>query len=159
MEDKSGKLWFGTSGYTYIYDRRTFKVFRDNEGNPFNNVWSIIEDKNGNIWLGGNGLWRYDGSTFTNFTKNAVRYVYEDKKGNIWTSGLNGNGKFAFSRYEAKSLSDKELTVTEIAQSLNLFGILEANDGSIWFGAYDGVYRYDASLPDGQGNAITDFKR
>ena len=36
-------------------------------------------------------------------------------------------------------------------QSLNLFGILEANDGCIWFGAYDGVYRYD-------GNTITDFK-
>jgi len=24
-----------------------------------------------------------------------------------------------------------------------IFGILEANDGSIWFGAMDGVYRYD----------------
>ena len=32
-----------------------------------------------------------------------------------------------------------------------LFGILEANDGSIWFGAFDGVYRYN-------GNTITDFK-
>ena len=31
------------------------------------------------------------------------------------------------------------------------FGILEANDGSIWFGALDGVYRYD-------GKKVTDFK-
>lgn len=31
------------------------------------------------------------------------------------------------------------------------FGILEANDGSIWFGALDGVHRYD-------GNTIADFK-
>ena len=37
------------------------------------------------------------------------------------------------------------------AQSLNLFGILEASDGSIWFGAVVDVYRYD-------GNTITDFK-
>ena len=151
MEDKTGKLWFGTRGYTYVYDGKTFTVFT-REGEPFKNVWSIIEDKTGNIWFGGNGLWRYDGSTFTNFTEKSVSYVYEDKKGNIWTSGGNENGKFAFSRYDGKSLSDKKPTVTEIAQSLNLFGILEANDGSIWFGAYDGVYRYD-------GNTITDFKR
>jgi len=32
-----------------------------------------------------------------------------------------------------------------------LLGLLEANDGSIWFGYYGGVYRYD-------GNTITDFK-
>lgn len=151
IEDHTGRFWFGTNGNTFIYDGRTFTAFRDNEGNPFNNVWSIIEDKKGNIWLGGNGLWSYDGSTFTNFTKNAIRYVYEDKKGNIWTSGFNDKGIFALSRYDKKSLSDKKPTITEIKQSLNLFGILEVNDGSIWFGAYDGVYRYD-------GNTITDFK-
>ncbi len=32
-----------------------------------------------------------------------------------------------------------------------LCGILEANDGSIWFGSINGVYRYD-------GKTITDFK-
>jgi ligand-binding sensor domain-containing protein len=43
-------------------------------------------------------------------------------------------------------------TVTEIMSGPPTFlGLLEANDGSIWFGAFDGVYRYD-------GNTITDFK-
>jgi hypothetical protein len=43
-------------------------------------------------------------------------------------------------------------TVTEIkSQSRGLFGILEAYDRSIWFGAGDGVHRYD-------GSTITDFK-
>ena len=32
-----------------------------------------------------------------------------------------------------------------------LFAVLEANDGSIWYGAVDGVYRYD-------GKTITDFR-
>ena len=32
-----------------------------------------------------------------------------------------------------------------------LLGLLEANDGSIWFGSYTGVYRYD-------GKTITDFR-
>ena len=120
-------------------------------GNAFYNVWSIIEDKKGNIRLSvNNGLWRYGGKISTNFQQNA-RYVYEDKKGNIWTSGRNANGIWALSRYDEKSLSNKKPTVIEITQSLNLFGILEANDGSIWFGSFDGVYRYD-------GNTIKDFK-
>jgi hypothetical protein len=38
-------------------------------------------------------------------------------------------------------LSDEKLRVTEIKSGENgLFGILEARDGSIWFGATDGVY-------------------
>lgn len=144
IEDRTGKFWFGTKGSTCFYDGKTFAVFRDKDGNAFNSIWSIIEDKNGNIWLSGRGgLWRYDGSMSANFTRNGGLFVYEDKKGNIWNGGSNGDGKFVLSRYAAESLSDKKPTVTEIAQSLNLFRIFEAHDGSIWFGAFDGVHRYD----------------
>ncbi|MBK9489574.1 MAG: histidine kinase, partial [Haliscomenobacter sp.] len=38
---------------------------KNKDGKAFNNVWSVIEDKKGNIWFGADGLWRYDGSTFT----------------------------------------------------------------------------------------------
>ena len=90
--------------------------------------------------------------TFTNFTQKFVGYIIEDKKGNIWTSSESDNGQgWALSRYDEKSLSNKKPTVTEITKSGMLFGILEANDGSIWFGALDGAYRYD-------GTTITDFK-
>lgn len=62
------------------------------DGKPFTNIRSIIKDKKGNIWLGGSeGLWRYDGNTFTNFTRKFVGYVYEDTKGNIWTSSESAN--------------------------------------------------------------------
>lgn len=150
IEDKTGRFWLGTRGNTFVYDGKTFTVFNAN-GNSFTDVWSIIEDRKGNIWLGGGaGLWRYDGSTFTNFTENPVRYVYEDKKGNIWTSSTNDKSKFVISRYDETSLSNEKPGVTEIAQSLNFFGILQINDGSIWFGAFDGVYRYD-------GNTIKNF--
>jgi ligand-binding sensor domain-containing protein len=178
IEDKTGKFWFGTRGNACIYDAglpdgqgKTFTTLT-HDGKPFTNVRTIIEDKKGNIWLGGNdGLWRYDGHTFTNFTQNSVGYVYEDKEGNIWTSSESANGqdlalshydekslslvrakgRWVLSRYDEKSLSDKKPTVTEIKPEVaGIFGILEANDRSIWFGAF-GVYRYD-------GNTITDFK-
>lgn len=151
LEDKTGRLWIGTRGNTYVYNGKIFEVFNYRD-NSFSNVWSIIEDHNGNILLGGgSGLWRFDGSAFTNLTRNSVNYVYEDKNGNIWTSGTNDKRKFAFSRFDGNSLSAKEPVITEITQSLNLFGIFEANDGVIWFGAYDGVYRF-------VGETIKDFK-
>lgn len=153
IEDKTGKFWFGTRGHAYMYDGKTFTVVTNN-GSPFWNVRKIIEDKKGNIWLGGlNGLWRYDGRSFTNFIWNGVGYVYEDKKGNIWTGSESDPG-WVLSRYEEKSLSKRKPKVTEInpLQGIMFFDILEANDGSIWFGSLDGVYRYD-------GHTITDFKR
>jgi hypothetical protein len=164
IEDKTGNFWFVTRGNTFVYDGKAFTNFTNN-GKPFKNVRSIIQDNNGNIWLGGaDGLWRYDGRTFTNFTQKFVGYIIEDKKGNIWTSsessndltktlpGYNANNPlWALSRYDERSLSDKKSTVTEITNKPIVFGILEANDGSIWFGDFDGVHRYD-------GKTITDFK-
>jgi ligand-binding sensor domain-containing protein len=150
MEDKKGKFWFGTRGKAFIYDGKTFTVLT-HKGKPFRNFRTIIEDKKGNIWLGGiDGLWRYDGSTFTNFTLNFVGYIHEDKKGNIWTSSESARG-WVLSRYDEKTLSNTKPTVTEInpKEGRMIFGILEANDGSIWFGA-DAAYRYDK-------NAIKDF--
>lgn len=150
IEDKTGQFWFGTGGNAWVYNGRTFTVLTHN-GKPFTNVRSIIEDKKGNIWIGGNdGLWRHDGRTFINVTENFVGYVYEDKKGNIWTSSQTDQG-WVLSRYDEKLLSNKKPPATEIKPEEGMIcGILEANDGSIWFGASNGVYRYDR-------NTITDF--
>jgi ligand-binding sensor domain-containing protein len=171
LEDKTGKLWFGAQGEDmFVYDARlngdpdsyrdgqgkAFTVLKNNDGKAFNNVWSIIEDKKGNIWFGEDGLWRYDGRTFTKVSQRGAYAIIEDKKGNIWTTGgFNAEG-WALSRYEAKTLYNENPTVTEIMllKEGALLGILEANDGSIWFGALGpggGVYRYD-------GKTITDFK-
>jgi ligand-binding sensor domain-containing protein len=169
LEDKTGKLWIGTRGEACFYDGKTFTVFRNQDGKAFNNVWGMTEDKKGNIWFGATiiedrkgdtlvvtaGLWRYDGSNFTKVTQRGASAIIEDKKGNIWTTGAvkpNGVGAWKLFRYDQKSLYNKNPTVTEIMSiEKMLCGILEANDGSIWFGSLNGVYRYD-------GKTITDFK-
>jgi len=162
LEDKTGKLWFGGHGENmFVYDARlngevgqgkTFTVLKNKDGKVFNSVWSIIEDKKGNIWFSEDGLWRYDGRTFTKVSQRGAYAIIEDKKGNIWTS----SGKSILC-YDGQSLSTINPTVKEIEISGGntvLFGLLEANDGSIWVGSRgpsSGVHRYD-------GKTITDFK-
>jgi ligand-binding sensor domain-containing protein len=170
MEDKTGKLWFGTRGDLSVYDGKTFTVLKNKDGKTFTNVWGITEDRKGNIWFGATiiedkrgdtsfvsqGLWRYDGSTYTRVSQKGAYAVIEDENGNIWTTGADEPPRigqvWSLSRYDQKSLYDKTPTVTEIKSGGPAFlGILEANDGSIWFGSMNGVYRYD-------GKTITDFK-
>ena len=78
--------------------------------------------------------------------------IIEDKIGNIWTTGQVNQQDWALSRYDAKTLYNKTPTVIEIISGPPAFlGILEANDGSIWFGSMSGVHRYD-------GKTFTEFK-
>ncbi|KLT63826.1 two-component regulator propeller domain-containing protein [Pedobacter sp. BMA] len=164
IEDKRGRYWIATRGYTTIYNGKTFITLANIDGKPFTNMRSIIKDKNGNIWLGGaDGLWRYNGKTFTCLTRRFVGYIYEDKKGNIWTSSERADNTstaignsvkgpaWALTRYDAKSLTDQILMTTEIVYKPMIFGIQEDDEGNIWFGDFDGVHRYD-------GTAIKDFK-
>ncbi len=117
-EDKEKKLWFGTLNGLNLYDpvKDNFKVFKNNPADKnsinSNHVNSILEDKNGILWIvtDGNCLnkWVPETQTF-------VRYEYEikqddlyprpsrmianDSKGNIWTVSL-GSG---ISRFETGS--------------------------------------------------------
>jgi ligand-binding sensor domain-containing protein len=152
-EDKTGKLWIGTKSETFIYDGKTFTILRNKDGKAFYNVWDITEDRKGNIWFGADGLWLYDGSTFTKLLEKGALSILEDKKGNIWTSSTTAtyNKPWTLSRYDEKSLFNEKPTVTEITNKQMIFGILEDYDGNIWFGSGHGVYRYD-------GKIITDFK-
>jgi ligand-binding sensor domain-containing protein len=156
IQDKTGKFWFGTGGRACVYDGKTFTVLW-HDGRPFWNVRSIVEDKKGNIWLGGNhGLWRYDGAAFIKVAENFVGHIYEDKNGNIWTSSQKRDEGWILSRYDEKTLYDKQPAVTEIPSKTEgyggaIFGIIEAGDGSIWFGTPSGVNRYN-------GNTITDLE-
>lgn len=158
LEDSTGKRWFGAQQEDlFVYDGKTFTVLKDSDGKTFNNVWSVIEDNKGNIWFGAGGLWRYDGKTFTKVSARDAAAIIQDKKGNLWTAGgVKPDGGWALNRYDHKTLYDKNPAVTEILfiKEGAIMTLVEAADGSIWFGAMGpqaGVYRYD-------GNTIIDFK-
>jgi ligand-binding sensor domain-containing protein len=66
--DRSGVLWIGTARGVSRYDGNTFSNFAIPEANITGGtaslMWSIAEDREGNIWFGSNGqgVFRYDGT-------------------------------------------------------------------------------------------------
>lgn len=81
-------MWIGTEGGLVRYDGNEFTTFNTSNGLIGNNVWSITEDENGDLWLGcyGAGISKFDGRNFTNYdtadglVHSSVRLVKYSKK-------------------------------------------------------------------------------
>lgn len=101
VQDKDGNIWFSNWGGAYRYDGKSFKTFTKKEGLADNTVARIIEDKKGNIWIGGGGLTRYDGKSFTRFSTRdglpnvGIWSILEDRSGNLWI-GTRETGLFLY---------------------------------------------------------------
>ena len=75
LQDSRGFMWFGTEYGLNKYDGYKFITYKPDIQNPDrignNFIWSILEDYNGNIWIGtyGNGLYKFDyeQEIFTNY--------------------------------------------------------------------------------------------
>jgi ligand-binding sensor domain-containing protein len=80
LVDRSGGIWFSgeehDNGFesrtgVWRYDGNTFRTFSKGDGMGNFGVWCMVEDRDGNIWVGtrNTGLYRYDGRTFTCFSE------------------------------------------------------------------------------------------
>ncbi len=104
-----------------------------------NSARNILEDENGNLWIGTEGgLSRYDGISFTNFTVdqglalNSIMSSIKDKSGNLWF-GTSGGG---VSRYDGSGFIS--FTTREGLPDGNLYAMVEDEDGVIWMGTNQG---------------------
>ncbi len=166
-EDNAGKLWFGTNVGACYYDGKTFIDFpiaTTDSSNPHSfkddyfqfpkQVCSILQDKAGNYWFItlDNGVYRYDGKTFTNFLPQEVLMcILEDKTGNIWVGSWAHGGVY---RFDGKSFTHFNGLSDDMIKCM-----LEDKNGDIWFGTRNhGVDRYDGTVisnfskKDGLGN-------
>lgn len=117
------------------------------QGVASGNITCELQDRDGNLWFstGGEGVYRFDGKSFTNFTTNDglcdnyTSTIIQDKSGNILIGTNAGICKYdggKFSKYfESDSLTNLSIT-----------SLLEDRAGNIWFGAMNkGIYRYDGT--------------
>lgn len=108
LEDSKGRLWIGNNGIgvllkesdsiinfsskqNLVHPKSKRKAEKSPQG-TLEHVFTIAEDKNGNIWFGDRdaGIWKYDGTIMENFTLNDgltndfALSIYNDKNGNLW---------------------------------------------------------------------------
>ena len=64
-EDRDGNIWIGTiNGGAWRYDGRELRQFTAADGLTTASVMTIYLDRDGALWLGGTGVFRFDGTRF-----------------------------------------------------------------------------------------------
>ena len=64
-EDRDGCIWIGTvGGGAWRYDGHTLRQFGERDGLTTKDVMAIYRDRAGDLWLGGKGVFRFNGETF-----------------------------------------------------------------------------------------------
>ena len=125
-------------------------------GDPrYGNVQCGLQDKEGNLWFGTaeNGLYKYDGKTFNQFTindglnSNNISSILQDKDGKIWIGTEAGvclyDGK-TFAKIQIPLPKNLPPNKNEYYRNSHwVFSIMQAKRGKLWFATINGVYIYD----------------
>ena len=152
--DSKGDIWIGTNEGVIRFNGTRFESFElpfskgEDVGGAITNrtIWTTTEDAEGNYWFGtnGNGTFKYDGNTFTQFTKldgladDSVDPILEDRQGNIWFGTRHGG----ISRYDGSTFVN--FTERDSIGNNEVCIVFEDRMGSIWFSSEGhGVYRFD----------------
>ncbi|HET8687349.1 MAG TPA: two-component regulator propeller domain-containing protein, partial [Methanosarcina sp.] len=148
FKDSKGMMWIGTGAGLCRFDGKEFRIFGSNEGLAGDNVFSITEDDQGNLWVGcmNAGISKFDGTTFTNFTEreglvsNNVRVVWYSAKFRLLFVGTN-DGCSVFDGRKFRSISGSIM-----GPDYNLFfvmGFLEGNNCvNVYTYHHNSYYKY-----------------
>lgn len=116
---------------TYFFDKYSVK-----DGLAQSNVYSIIQDKSGYLWLGtASGITQFDGIKFINYNtenglaENGVRSIFEDSTGNIWF-GHTGGGITKYNGKEFQEIKLDSLTLNSDIATINM-----DTKNQLWFGS------------------------
>ncbi len=185
--DRKGIFWVGTIEGVYQFDPSKAHIAGEKMFTPFpipqakvdspniilspDRISSILEDREGTLWFGtdGMGICQYNPSTgkFSHLTKkdglpdNNVSGMMEDTKGNIWIGTMFGG----VSKFDPSARLRRELSRTlktggksftnytqdGVIDGIEISGFYEDKRGDIWFAAENhGVFSYD-------GNSFTNL--
>lgn len=133
LEDRNGLFWFGTvnSGLvSFDYNSRSFHRYTTKDGLPNNNVYGILEDDSGFLWLSTNkGLSKFNPETnsFTNYNsadglpQNQFNFkgYFKDRDGWMYFGSVEG-----LCYFHPDSLSQNTLRPKVYLSGLRLFNEL-----------------------------------
>jgi signal transduction histidine kinase/ligand-binding sensor domain-containing protein len=145
---KSGDYYLGLYGASLaVFDgEKTIKTYTPEDGLLSTEIWKIIEDKDGRVWIGTNdGLSILEEGTFTNYTVdnglpyNTIRGLTEMSNGDVWV-GTDREGIVIFRDLKPiKYIHTKD----GLSGSFPQYFAENPIDGSIWIAHHgNGLDRY-----------------
>ncbi|WP_317193722.1 ligand-binding sensor domain-containing protein, partial [Bacteroides thetaiotaomicron] len=157
IQDSNGFMWFGTRNKLNRYDGKSFKIFNCYDQvaqKQNNNISSLFEDKNKQLWVGTdkgifilnpqNNVFTYmnckteEGIAMTDW----IAEMKEDRNGNIWIVVPN-QGLFRYIQ-ASKSLKFYEFGEKSVPDHGNPQSICIDQSSRIWIGTNGkGVYLYN----------------
>ena len=133
-------LVLGNQVFSQSYN---FRNFNSEDGLPESYVYSLIQDDKGYLWIGtGNGLSKYNGFSFVNYSTNdslADNFITCSigLGENLWFG--HGNGRITY--FNGKKFQPVNIKQSYLSRITNF---AEGPDGSIWASAYsDGLLKLD----------------
>ncbi|WP_229368137.1 hybrid sensor histidine kinase/response regulator transcription factor [Fibrisoma limi] len=123
------------------------KHYGPENGLSHREINAIFQDRQGFMWFGTKfGLNRFDGKTFTNFTKERnglhfddIHSIAQDADGNLWLGGSTGQSQIIlFNPLAGKVVSFKEKFEGQLPSVLSndLQGLLSSDNGTIFLTNY-----------------------
>lgn len=148
LADRGGALWMATrDGGVVRYKDARFDWLKEPQGLKDNDVWCLMEDMDGAVWIGSRGgLNRFARETLTsielpeNLESHFVQSLMEDRHGRIWV-GTSGGGLLLVKKhtggFEFEHLGlDKDIITT----------LFEDRVGAVWVGtAHSGLWKFQGN--------------
>ncbi len=177
FEDSRGALWGGTwDGGLWRYNDKTeeFVNYMHNPNDPNslcdNIVWSIGEDKHGNLWVGGHskGLSIMPRSErdkpnpqFVNFvysrddenslSNNTINSIYCDPSGTMWLATGRGLNKMVDKNNvlenfnKSSKLEFEKFLMQDGLPADGLLGVVEDKEGNLWISTTNGISKFNVA--------------
>ena len=138
-----GGLWLATYRGLSYYDGHSFEHYTTKQGLPSNNIKGVLEDSQGNVWIGFSilGVAKLDGDSLTMFGNEVAEYFnfgfQEDQKGNVWWGSTTGLYRYSEGRFT-------KYTTNEGLLENRLMALTVDQAGNIWTGSrFSGISKFD----------------
>ncbi len=152
--DRQGNLWVVTwynGAFKVSFEKKSIQNYMNSEADGIgmrDNGRSILEAKNGTIWVGTRGglakyipevdsfkIYRNIPNNPHSMSENTAFCIYEDKNGILWI-GTYGGG---LNKFNVKTEKFKHYTTDNGLLDNNVFAILDDKSGNLWLMGYKGL--------------------
>src|SRR5262249_23336586 len=145
LSDSAGALWIGTWNGLVKYRDGKQTLYTSAQGLSDNFITSLVEDRDGNLWIGasGGGVCKLSSELIVSFTKTEglpnqnVQKVIEAQSGQIYASVLNG-GLVKIIEGKAAPLPESQAPPFSNINER----ILQEQRGDWWIGTDAGLFRF-----------------